>query len=142
LILIYGDGKRHFASCVLVNDQSSWVGAGLGGSTAVVARRQTFVANQRRLGGKAAAPKPVCIDIQPYLTSQASDHSNILNVGGFSDAVFSVVSRGSGRRWRLVCGRGREGRVVLKRPGSHFVGRGSLLLVPADAHFPAYSGGA
>ena len=29
---------------------------------------------------------------QPYTTTQAPDRSDILNVGGFSDAVFSVVA--------------------------------------------------
>ena len=37
-------------------------------------------------------PKLVCIDLQPYTTIQAPEHSDILNVGGFSDAVFSVVA--------------------------------------------------
>jgi 60 kDa SS-A/Ro ribonucleoprotein len=39
-----------------------------------------------------AGPKLVCIDLQPYTTTQAPDRSDILNVGGFSDAVFSVVA--------------------------------------------------
>ena len=34
----------------------------------------------------------VCIDLQPYTTTQAPERSDILNVGGFSDAVFSVVA--------------------------------------------------
>jgi 60 kDa SS-A/Ro ribonucleoprotein len=34
----------------------------------------------------------VCIDLQPYTTTQALDRSDILNVGGFSDAVFRVVA--------------------------------------------------
>ena len=34
----------------------------------------------------------MCIDLQPYATTQAPDRSDILNVGGFSDAVFRVVS--------------------------------------------------
>ena len=29
---------------------------------------------------------------QPYKTTRAPDRSGILNVGGFSDAVFSVVA--------------------------------------------------
>ena len=37
-------------------------------------------------------PKLVCIDLQPYVTSQAPDRGDILNIGGFSDAVFSVVA--------------------------------------------------
>jgi 60 kDa SS-A/Ro ribonucleoprotein len=84
--------NRKFAGCVLVSDQESWVGAGRNGSTAVMTEWQTFVANQKRLVGRAASPKLVCIDLQPYTTTQAPDRSDILNVGGFSDAVFSVVA--------------------------------------------------
>ena len=52
-----------------------------------------FVKNQVRLHGSGfAGPKLVCIDIQPYTTSQAPERSDILNVGGFSDAVFRVVA--------------------------------------------------
>jgi 60 kDa SS-A/Ro ribonucleoprotein len=35
----------------------------------------------------------VCIDVQPYGTTQASEREDILNVGGFSDRVFEVVGR-------------------------------------------------
>jgi 60 kDa SS-A/Ro ribonucleoprotein len=34
----------------------------------------------------------VCIDIQPYGTTQAAERADIMNVGGFSDAVFSMVN--------------------------------------------------
>jgi 60 kDa SS-A/Ro ribonucleoprotein len=67
--------------------------AGRGGSTAVVTEWQEFVKNQMRLGGHGIpSPKLICIDLQPYTTTQAPDRSDILNVGGFSDAVFSVVA--------------------------------------------------
>jgi 60 kDa SS-A/Ro ribonucleoprotein len=90
--------NRKFAGCVLVSDNESWVGAGRNGSTAVMTEWQTFVRNQDRLHGKAqegdncADPKLVCIDLQAYTTTQAPERSDILNVGGFSDAVFSVVA--------------------------------------------------
>ncbi|HNU07537.1 MAG TPA: hypothetical protein PKO33_07190, partial [Pyrinomonadaceae bacterium] len=35
--------------------------------------------------------KLVCIDIQPYGTTQASERDDILNIGGFSDQVFEVI---------------------------------------------------
>jgi 60 kDa SS-A/Ro ribonucleoprotein len=86
-------GQRRFAGCVLVSDQESWVGTGRGGSTAVMTEWQAFVRNQVRLHGKDfAGPRLVCIDLQPYTTTQAPDRSDILNIGGFSDAVFSVVA--------------------------------------------------
>ena len=36
--------------------------------------------------------KLICIDIQPYTTVQAQNRSDILNVGGFSDRVFDIIS--------------------------------------------------
>ncbi len=91
--------KRRFAGCVLVSDNQSWVdkrhpyGYGAHGATGVLTEWQAFVKNQLRLGGhEVAAPKLVCIDIQPYGTTQAPDRADILNVGGFSDAVFGVVA--------------------------------------------------
>lgn len=39
-----------------------------------------------------AGPKLVCVDLQSYTTTPAPDRSDILNVGGFSDAVFEVVA--------------------------------------------------
>ena len=85
--------KRRFAGCVLVSDQESWIGTGRQGSTATMDAWQDFVKNQASLQAHGAAgPKLVCIDLQPYTTTQAPDRSDILNVGGFSDAVFRVVA--------------------------------------------------
>jgi 60 kDa SS-A/Ro ribonucleoprotein len=54
---------------------------------------QAFVANQKRLHGAGwPGPKLVCIDLQAHATSQAPDRADILNIGGFSDAVFEVVA--------------------------------------------------
>ena len=33
----------------------------------------------------------VCIDLQPYGTTQAQERDEILNVGGFSDQVFETI---------------------------------------------------
>lgn len=88
--------QRRFAACVLVSDNASWQYAGCAfatgahGATGVMTEWQTFVANQRRLG--VAHPKLVCIDIQSYGSTQAPESTDILNIGGFSDAVFQVVS--------------------------------------------------
>jgi 60 kDa SS-A/Ro ribonucleoprotein len=82
--------KRKFAGCVLVSDNESWVGSGRYGSTGVMTEWQKFATNQKRLG--VASPKLICIDIQPYGSTQAPERDDLLNIGGFSDAVFSVVS--------------------------------------------------
>ena len=91
--------KRRFAGVVLVSDTESWVyrgrpyGYGARGATGVMTEWQRFVQNQRQLGGHGMpAPKLVCIDLQPYTTSQAPERDDILNIGGFSDAVFNVVA--------------------------------------------------
>jgi 60 kDa SS-A/Ro ribonucleoprotein len=85
--------ERRFVGCVLVSDMEAWVGVGRYGSTAVMTEWESFVKNQVRLhGGDYAGPKLVCINLQPYATAQAPERGDILNVGGFSDAVFSVVA--------------------------------------------------
>ena len=84
--------KRKFAGIVLVSDNESWVGTGRHGSTGVMTAWEAFVANQRKLAGKEAAPKLVNIDLQPYQTVQACERADIMNIGGFSDAVFNVIS--------------------------------------------------
>lgn len=80
--------QRRFAGCVLVSDNESWVGTGRYGSTGVMTEWEKFVDNQRRL--QNGSPKLVCIDIQPYGTTQAAERRDIMNIGGFSDAVFNV----------------------------------------------------
>lgn len=91
--------KRKFAGVVLVSDQESWVYQGrpyfygVNGSTGVMTEWQQFVQNQVRLhGGNFDGPKLICIDLQPYTTTQAPERSDILNVGGFSDTVFEVMA--------------------------------------------------
>ncbi len=39
-----------------------------------------------------AWPKLICIEIQAYGSMQAYECPDILNIGGFSDAVFQVVA--------------------------------------------------
>jgi 60 kDa SS-A/Ro ribonucleoprotein len=53
---------------------------------------EAFVANQRKLAGKEANPKLVNINLQPYQTVQACERADIMNIGGFSDSVFNVIS--------------------------------------------------
>lgn len=90
---------RKFVGVVLVSDYESWVygghpfAAGRAGATGVMTEWQGFVKNQLRLQGAGMiGPKLVCINLQPYTTAQAPDRGDILNIGGFSDAVFNVVA--------------------------------------------------
>lgn len=91
--------KRVFAGVVLVSDNESWVyqgrarAYGAGQHTGVMTEWKKFVQNQVALqGGNITGPKLICIDIQPSVTTQAPERSDILNIGGFSDAVFKVIS--------------------------------------------------
>jgi 60 kDa SS-A/Ro ribonucleoprotein len=80
---------------VIVSDNQSWVDAHRGGSTETM---RAF----RRLQRRNPKAKLVCIDLQPYGTTQAASSEDILNVGGFSDAVFDTLARfarGETRNW-------------------------------------------
>lgn len=80
---------------VIVSDNESWVDATRGGATQTMREW-----DQIRTRNPQA--KLVCIDLQPNGTTQASGRPEILNVGGFSDAVFDTVARfvsGETRDW-------------------------------------------
>jgi 60 kDa SS-A/Ro ribonucleoprotein len=70
---------------VIVSDNESWIDAKRAGAT------QTMQ-EWALLKSRCPRAKLVCIDLQPYGTTQAMERADILNVGGFSDAVFSMVA--------------------------------------------------
>lgn len=70
---------------IFVSDNESWVDAGCGRGTATMAEWQVF--RQRNPQARL-----VCIDLQPLPTTQAQEREDILNIGGFSDQVFEVIS--------------------------------------------------
>jgi 60 kDa SS-A/Ro ribonucleoprotein len=69
---------------IFVSDNQSWVDARQTGSSSMMEEWSRF----RKRNPKA---RLVCIDIQPYGTTQAAEREDILNVGGFSDAVFEIT---------------------------------------------------
>jgi 60 kDa SS-A/Ro ribonucleoprotein len=77
--------KARGSLVVLVSDNESWVDRRYGTGTALLDEWEAF---------KKRSPeaKLVCIDVVPNKTTQASDDGDILNVGGFSDAVFEVLA--------------------------------------------------
>jgi 60 kDa SS-A/Ro ribonucleoprotein len=70
---------------IFISDYESWVDAGGGRGTATM--REWNVFKQRNPNARLA-----CIDVQPHRTVQAVEREDILNVGGFSDQVFEVIS--------------------------------------------------
>ena len=80
---------------VIVSDNESWVDATRNGSTATMQEWTKLVKRNPQA-------KLVCIDISPYGTTQATGRPEMLNVGGFSDAVFDTIARfvsGETRDW-------------------------------------------
>lgn len=80
---------------VLVSDNESWRDT-RGGAT------QTM-REWARLKARCPGARLVCIDLQPYATSQTVERDDVLHVGGFSDAVFELLAAyaadGSTARW-------------------------------------------
>ena len=74
---------------IFVSDNESWVDrsyhSSIGAPTATMLEWQKF--KQRNPNARL-----VCLDIQPYATTQAKERSDVLNIGGFSDSVFDVIA--------------------------------------------------
>lgn len=70
---------------VIVSDNESWADLGQwGGKTGLM--KEWDILKQR-----CPEAKLVCLDIQPYTTAQAQNRRDILNIGGFSDQVFTLI---------------------------------------------------
>jgi 60 kDa SS-A/Ro ribonucleoprotein len=77
---------------VFVSDNQSWADFGLTPCRPGY-RTGTLMAEEwEKLRSKNPRAKLVLIDLQPYATTQVQTREDVLNVGGFSDAVFEVVS--------------------------------------------------
>ncbi len=75
---------------IYISDNESWIDSPVygrfgGGAT------QTMQ-EWARFKERSPQARMVCIDIQPYATTQAKEREDILNIGGFSDAAFSLVA--------------------------------------------------
>ncbi|MBI1851162.1 MAG: TROVE domain-containing protein [Planctomycetes bacterium] len=75
---------------IFVSDNQSWVDASGNRGTALLQEWTAFRVRNPRA-------RLVCIDLQPYGTTQAAERDDVLNVGGFSDAVFEVVGEFAAR---------------------------------------------
>jgi len=78
-----GDGRCR--AVIYISDNESWFGPRYGRTTGLEYHWDTF---KRQHPGC----KLVCIDLVPNSSVQVQDRPDVLNVGGFSDAVFEVVS--------------------------------------------------
>jgi 60 kDa SS-A/Ro ribonucleoprotein len=76
---------------VFVSDNESWVETAHHGRRP--GRDTTAVLEQwQRFKRRSPQAQLVCIDLQPYASTQAPDRADITNVGGFSDQVFELLA--------------------------------------------------
>lgn len=70
---------------IYVSDNESWVDTVRKGEATQTMKQWA------RLKQRSPEAKMVCVDLQPYETTQATEREDILNVGGFSDQVFELI---------------------------------------------------
>jgi 60 kDa SS-A/Ro ribonucleoprotein len=74
---------------ILVSDNESWADV----RTDPFGRGPTQAMREwDELKQRCPRARLVCIDIQPHGTTQAAERHDIMNVGGFSDAVFATIA--------------------------------------------------
>lgn len=72
---------------IYVSDNESWVDSNAGMSSGTETMKQWNEFKSRNRDAKL-----VCIDIQPAPNTQAKERADVLNIGGFSDQVFNLIS--------------------------------------------------
>ena len=71
---------------VIVSDNESWVDDSQQWGATTSLMKEWDILKRR-----CPEAKLVCLDIQPYTKAQARNRHDILNIGGFSDQVFSLI---------------------------------------------------
>ena len=71
---------------IFVSDNESWIDHRMNG------RATKVMEHWERIRSRNRDAKLVCIDLVPNTTAQAPDRADILNIGGFSDAVFELIA--------------------------------------------------
>lgn len=71
---------------IILSDNQSWMDQRAYGQTAAM---QVWA----DLKARNPNAKLVCVDLQPYTNSQAAEGGDVLNIGGFSDAVFGLITQ-------------------------------------------------
>lgn len=71
---------------VIVSDNESWADDSQGWGATTSLMKEWDILKRR-----CPEAKLVCLDIQPYTQAQARNRHDILNIGGFSDQVFTLI---------------------------------------------------
>jgi 60 kDa SS-A/Ro ribonucleoprotein len=69
---------------IYVSDNQSWINSNNGQTAALT--------EWKKFKGRNPQARLVCIDLQPYGNTQVPDDKSVMNIGGFSDTVFDLVS--------------------------------------------------
>ena len=72
---------------IYVSDNESWMDSNRSWNSGTETMKQW-----NEFKTRSPHAKLVCIDIQPYAHTQAQERADILNVGGFSDQVFTLLA--------------------------------------------------
>ncbi|NKF27482.1 MULTISPECIES: TROVE domain-containing protein [unclassified Pseudomonas] len=86
------DSKARVDTLIMVSDNESWIDARRQGASETMLQWERI----KRINPQA---RLVCIDLQPGWATPAADRDDILNVGGFSDAVFDVIEQFTAGRY-------------------------------------------
>lgn len=84
----------------LISDNQSWVDSLPGITNPFIGSRYNnsgpghtgFMKEWDLFKSRNPNARMICLDVQPYKTTQAQERSDILNVGGFSDSVFNIAN--------------------------------------------------
>lgn len=82
------DGSRSEGDVIImISDNESWFdnGGGYSSQTATKGEWDSFKKHHK-------GAKMICINLAPYGTAQAPTDKDVMNIGGFSDAVFDVIA--------------------------------------------------
>lgn len=71
---------------VFVSDNQSWMDNRVRGATETMRQWEYFKRNN-------PLARLVCMDLQPQVNTMAAEREDVLNIGGFSDAVFGLMAR-------------------------------------------------
>ena len=78
--------KANVDLVVIVSDNESWADESQGWGATTSLMKEWDILKRR-----CPEAKLVCLDIQPYTRAQARNRHDILNIGGFSDQVFTLI---------------------------------------------------
>lgn len=92
---LINEKKLYVDSVVMISDNQSWCESLGINRTGVVLQKKTELQRQWEiLKDRLPVARMVCLDISPFGTAQTEQtRDDILNVGGWSDSVFSLVGR-------------------------------------------------